>query len=90
MVLHCANFQSLFLFFYFKFIIIQLKFYINRENISWLGTTKKIGQTSGQYVSNQIFLLLESTNISNNYIRPIFKLIPKDHGIITIESMRYL
>ena len=39
----------------------------------------------GGFLGNAAFLVFESTDFSNKYIRPVFNLSPKPHGIITVE-----
>jgi hypothetical protein len=60
-------------------------FKINRENVQWQATCNSFGIGVGNFIGNAAFLVFESTDFSNKYIRPVFNLSPKPHGIITVE-----
>ncbi len=40
----------------------------------------------GVFVSNTLFIIFESTNFSNKYIRPLFGLPVQPHGLINIQG----
>ena len=44
----------------------------------------------GGFLGNAAFLVFESTDFSNKYIRPVFNLSPKPHGIITVECKFFM
>ncbi|CAF0891900.1 unnamed protein product [Brachionus calyciflorus] len=57
-----------------------------KENVSWASTCNSVGQTAGWFVGNVVFLVLQSANFSNNYIRPFFGIEAQQFGIVTIEG----
>ncbi len=57
-----------------------------RENVSWQSTCNNVGQAIGIFVSNTLFIILESKSFSNQYIRRILGLPSQEYGIINIQS----
>ncbi len=54
--------------------------------MSWQSTCNGIGQVLGVYIGNNVFIILESSNFSNQYIRPVFGLDKQLDGIINLKS----
>jgi len=54
--------------------------------VSWQATCNSIGFTVGAFVGNSVFLLLESAEFCNTYLRPVFKLPEQKRGFIDIRS----
>lgn len=60
-----------------------------RENVSLQSTCNTIGQASGMFVSFNVFIILESQNFSNKYIRSFLGLPAQSGGILTMRSFMY-
>jgi PAT family acetyl-CoA transporter-like MFS transporter 1 len=60
---------------------------LSKKNVHWQAICNGTGQTSGYYVGNICFVILESAKFCNSYVRPLFGLASQDHGIITLESL---
>ena len=48
-----------------------------------------MGQTAGYYVGGTFFIILESAQFCNSYIRPVFGLPSQEHGVIDISMFFY-
>ena len=59
---------------------------LSKENVAWQSKSNGIGTGLGIFVSNTLFVILESTWISNDYIRPLFSLPKQEYGITNLES----
>jgi PAT family acetyl-CoA transporter-like MFS transporter 1 len=59
---------------------------LSKPNVHWQAICNGTGQTSGYYIGNICFVILESAKFCNSYIRPVLGLPSQDHGIITLES----
>lgn len=59
---------------------------LSEENVSWQSTCNHVGQSLGIIVANTLFIIFESKNFSNKYIRPIFGASNQDHGLVNIEN----
>lgn len=66
------------------------KYSFFRENVSWASTCNSVGQTAGWFIGNVVFLVLESQDFSNKYIRPYLGLPAQDYGILTLHSMIFV
>ncbi len=60
---------------------------LSKENVHWQAICNGTGQTSGYYIGNVCFVILESAEFCNKHIRPFLGLPSQEHGIITLESM---
>jgi hypothetical protein len=58
----------------------------DRENMDWASICNNAGSTTGMLVGNSLFLVLESTQFSNIYIRPYFGLSEQQFGIVTLKG----
>ncbi|CAF0796738.1 unnamed protein product [Brachionus calyciflorus] len=59
---------------------------LSKENMSWSSTCESTGGTFGWFTGNVLFLVFESAEFSNKYIRPLFGLDTQAHGILTLET----
>ncbi|RNA14150.1 acetyl-coenzyme A transporter 1 [Brachionus plicatilis] len=59
---------------------------LSKENMSWSSTCESTGGTFGWFVGNVLFLVIESAEFSNSYIRPLFGLEAQSYGIVTLET----
>lgn len=57
-----------------------------RENLGWASICNNAGATTGVLIGNSLFLVLESKDFCNDYIRPVFGLPSKKYGIITLKG----
>lgn len=55
--------------------------------MSWSSTCESTGGTFGWFVGNVLFLVVESTDFSNKYFRPLFGLESQNYGVVTLESI---
>lgn len=58
---------------------------LKRRNVGWASTCNSVGQTTGYFLGNVLFLALESADFCNNYLRSE----PKDVGMVTLASFLY-
>lgn len=56
----------------------------SRENVSWASTCNTVGQTLGYIIGFIVFLVLESPDVCNNYLRSVP--VPGE-GIISFSGM---
>ena len=63
---------------------------LQRENVGWASTCNNTGQTAGWFLGNVLFLVIQSGEFCNKYIRPVFGWNEQPNGIVTIESKYYL
>jgi len=54
--------------------------------VAWQATCQFVGQAFGFILGHIIFIILESKQVSNKYIRPFFNLPLQNEGIITLKS----
>jgi PAT family acetyl-CoA transporter-like MFS transporter 1 len=54
--------------------------------VSWSSTCESVGGTCGWFIGNILFLVLESSDFSNSYIRPYVGLDSQSYGIVTIQG----
>ncbi len=58
-----------------------------RENIAWASICNNAGSTTGVLIGNSLFLVLESAEFSNMYIRPYLGLQLNDkYGVVTLKG----
>ncbi len=60
-------------------------YYVFRENVSWQSTCNGVGQTAGYFLGNILFIILESTDFSNKYIRPLLGVQSQPYGIVQLK-----
>lgn len=56
---------------------------LSRENVGYASTCNSVGQTTGYFLGNVLFLALESPDFCNKYLR--FE--PQDQGIVTLSGI---
>jgi PAT family acetyl-CoA transporter-like MFS transporter 1 len=59
---------------------------LKKENISWASVCNNAGSTTGVLIGNSVFLILESRDFSNKYIRPFLGVPSQPFGIITLKE----
>lgn len=59
---------------------------LSKENLGWASICNNAGATTGVLIGNSLFLVLESSEFSNDYIRPLFGLPSQKHGLITLKE----
>ena len=59
---------------------------LSKENLSWGSTCESVGGTAGWFIGNVLFLVIESAEFSNKYIRKHVGLDDQPHGIVPIDS----
>lgn len=55
---------------------------LSRKNVGYASTCNSVGQTAGYFISNVLFLALESADFCNRYLRAE----PRDVGIVTLSG----
>ena len=75
----CRTFKLLYI-----FPVIYVFFY--RKNVGWASTCNSVGQTTGYFLGNVVFLALESAEFCNKYLR--FE--PQPDGIVTLAGLLYI
>lgn len=60
----------------------------DRENVSWSSTCNSAGQTAGWFVGGVLFLVFQSADFSNKYIRSSLGWQNQDYGLITVDSIK--
>jgi hypothetical protein len=63
----------------------KIKLLMERENVAWSSTCNSVGQTIGWFLGNVIFLVLESDEFCNKYIRSVFGLESQNYGLVTFK-----
>ncbi|XP_041378561.1 acetyl-coenzyme A transporter 1-like [Gigantopelta aegis] len=58
---------------------------LSRKNVGWASTCNSVGQTTGYFLGNVVFLALESAEFCNKYLR--FE--PQPVGILTLAGFLY-
>ena len=56
------------------------------KNIAWSSICKNSGITLGILTGNSLFLILQSADFSNKYIRCLFKFSPLNNGILNLKG----
>ena len=59
-----------------------------RENVALAATCNNTGQTAGWFIGNVVFLIFQSPEFSNRYIRKILNLQSQTYGLIPIHSIQ--
>lgn len=59
---------------------------LSKENVSLSSTCESVGGTAGWFIGNVMFLVVESAEFSNKYIRQYAGLEDQTYGIVTIDS----
>lgn len=59
---------------------------LSKENIHLSSTCESIGGTAGWFTGNVLFLVIESAEFSNKYIRSYIGLEHQEYGLVTIDS----
>ncbi|UYV82771.1 SLC33A1 [Cordylochernes scorpioides] len=59
---------------------------LSRENVGYASTCNSVGQTTGYFIGNIVFLALESSEFCNTYLRSV----PQKDGVVTLESFLQL
>ena len=59
---------------------------LSKENVSWGSTCESVGGTAGWFIGNVLFLVIESAEFSNKYIRSYIGLDKQEYGLVTIDS----
>lgn len=59
---------------------------LSERNVALAATCNSVGQTFGYFIGNVIFLVLQSADVSNKYLRPMFGLATQTDGIVSFES----
>lgn len=57
-----------------------------RENVAWASTCNSVGQTAGYFLSNVVFLALESKEFANRYVRQPLNLPLQSTGLVTLPG----
>ncbi|CAN7986785.1 unnamed protein product [Ixodes pacificus] len=55
---------------------------LSRRHVGYASTCNSVGQTTGYFLGNVVFLALESVDFCNRYLR----VIPQKEGIVTLEG----
>ncbi|XP_046572615.1 acetyl-coenzyme A transporter 1-like [Haliotis rubra] len=55
---------------------------LSRRNVGWASTCNSVGQTTGYFMGNVLFLALESPEFCNNYLRSV----PQPQGVVTLSG----
>ncbi|XP_048250112.1 acetyl-coenzyme A transporter 1-like [Haliotis rufescens] len=55
---------------------------LSRRNVGWASTCNSVGQTTGYFLGNVLFLALESPEFCNNYLRSV----PQAQGLVTLSG----
>ncbi|CAF0992314.1 unnamed protein product [Brachionus calyciflorus] len=64
---------------------------LSKENVTWQSVCNGVGQTAGVFLSNLTFILFESADFCNKYIRPLFNLpLNEQEGIISLKLFMYI
>lgn len=58
-------------------------------NISLTVYLNKKGSTTGVLIGNSLFLVLESADFSNLYIRPILGLASQKYGLVSLKGTNF-
>lgn len=58
---------------------------LSRENVSWSSTCNSAGVTAGWLIGGVVFIIIQSTDFSNKYIRYWLNLPSQEFGIVTID-----
>ena len=58
----------------------------SRENVAWASTCNSVGQTAGYFLSNVVFLALESKDFANRYVRQPLNLPMQSTGLVTLPG----
>lgn len=59
---------------------------LSRRNVGYASTCNSVGQTTGFFLGNVMFLALESSDFCNKYLRTV----PQQEGIVTLSSFLYI
>lgn len=59
---------------------------LSQENVSLSSTCESIGGTAGWFIGNVFFLVIESAEFSNKYIRRYIGFEDQAYGLVTIDS----
>lgn len=59
---------------------------LSKENLEWASICNNAGATAGVVIGNTLFLVLESKNFCNDYIRPILGLQAQMDGIVDLKG----
>jgi PAT family acetyl-CoA transporter-like MFS transporter 1 len=57
-----------------------------RENVGWASTCNTVGQTAGYFLSNVVFLALESKDFANRYVRHPLNMELQSTGLVTLPG----
>jgi len=63
---------------------------LSKENVSLSSTCESIGGTAGWFIGNVFFLVIESAEFSNKYIRSYIGLDDQEYGLVTIDSKEFI
>jgi hypothetical protein len=66
--------------------VFKLNINFERENLSWSSTCESVGGTTGWLIGQVLFLVLESADFSNKYLRNWLGFEEQIYGVVTIES----
>ncbi|VEN54069.1 unnamed protein product [Callosobruchus maculatus] len=58
---------------------------LKKENVGHASTCNSVGQTTGYFMSNVLFMALESPTFCNQYLRSV----PQEEGIVTFTGFLY-
>nr|CAI5869779.1 unnamed protein product [Callosobruchus analis] len=58
---------------------------LKKENVGHASTCNSVGQTTGYFMSNVLFMALESPTFCNQYLRTV----PQEEGIVTFTGFLY-
>ncbi|CAF1057748.1 unnamed protein product [Brachionus calyciflorus] len=62
---------------------------LSKEKASWASICNNAGSTSGVLIGNSLFLILESEDFCNRYIRPIFGLPAQEYGLVDLREFMH-
>lgn len=59
---------------------------LSQQNLEWASICNNGGATIGIIIGNSLFLILNSPDISNAYLRSPLSLEPQTHGLVSLQS----
>lgn len=62
---------------------------LSKENVSLQGVCNNCGQSAGVFLTNLTFIIFESADFCNKYIRPMFNLPRQEVGLVSLELFMY-
>lgn len=59
---------------------------LRKENVGYASTANSVGQLGGALVAFNLFLALDSADVSNSWVRQPFGLPPQPYGVVTMSG----